>query len=652
MAEDFAICRGNRKDRDIGDSLEAQNAGYNINSGQTWRGVMAAVVGLSKSAEKSPPFAHARPQFVIQLEPAHRVFLSNLLDLLLRRRPRIDCTSKPAAFWPDVFVISRMPWLGFVESLLWHAVGVAGLWAFSHVWLLRPQLVTRPAFTRSDVLYYAPAEYLPPIDTGRSPARIAQKGEPEFAKQPIISVPQEPDNRSQTIITPPDVKLTHDVAVPNIVAWNAATPSVPFSATTTSRIAPPAPEISPVAPPPELAKANERRIAGPESAVIAPAPELGEVMSRHPISAPQVAVIAPPPMTQGEIRKIGDINIGQAVVAPAPQLPMPAQRVPVSSLGLASNSVVPPPPSLPAGKSSYTARTGGIGNAGGEVVPPPPSMGSMGNTAGSGRIIALGIHPSAAPPPSDLAGNRRGTFAASPEGKAGASGKPEITASSANGKAEGIGGNGNGHGPGSSGRNSASNIPSGIYVGAGPNHSNHSAVAGTAGAFGTAGASNGPLVADTRPMRVMVTPHNSATSNAPPSEIERSVFHNRKSYSMILNMPNLNSAGGSWIIRFAEKAQDDATSDLTAPEATRKVDPGYPAELMRQNVHGTVILYAVIHRDGSVGDVRILSSADERLDQFARAALTRWQFHPATKNGNAVDLEAVVTIPFRAKTGF
>lgn len=648
MAEELAICWGNRKGPPVGERLKAWNARYNVNSGQTWRGVMTAVVGLSKSAVKSPPLAHARLQFVLQLEPAHRVFFGNLLDLLLRRKPRIDCTSRPAAFWPDVFVVSRMPWLGFVESLLWHAVAVAGLWALSHIWLLRPQLVTHPTFTRSDVLYYAPAEYLPPIDTGRSPARTTQKGEPEFAKQPIISVPQEPDNRSQTIITPPDVKLTHEVAVPNMVAWNAA-PSMPFSATTASRHAPPAPEISPVAPPPEIVKANERQISGPESAVIAPAPEIGDVASRHQISGPQVAVVAPPPTMQGEIRRIGDINIGQGVVAPAPQLPMSAQRVPVNTLGLASNSVVPPPPSISGDKSSYSVRTGGIGNTGGEVVPPPPSMRSVGNTSGNGRIIALGVHPSAAPPPPDLAGNRRGEFAALPEGKAGASGKPEIMASSATATPDGIRGNGNGHGAGSSGSNSAAGIPSGIYVGAGPNNSRHSAVAGNPSSFGT---SNTSLLADARPMRVTVTPHISSPSNTPPSELERNVFHDRKSYSMILNMPNLNSAGGSWIIRFAEKAPDDATSDLTAPEATRKVDPGYPAELMRQNVHGTVILYAVIHRDGSVGDVRILRSVDERLDQFARAALSRWQFRPATKNGNAVDLEAVVTIPFRAKISF
>ncbi len=149
------------------------------------------------------------------------------------------------------------------------------------------------------------------------------------------------------------------------------------------------------------------------------------------------------------------------------------------------------------------------------------------------------------------------------------------------------------------------------------------------------------------------------------SAAEKEVFGNRKFYSLTLNMPNLNSAGGSWIVRFAElnaeRSQHPAAvagsapeASLAAPLAMRKVDPAYPIELMRENVAGTVVLSAIIHADGSVTQVRVLESADERLDLYASQALARWEFRPATKNGAAVDVEAVFRIPFRpAKhTGF
>jgi protein TonB len=141
-------------------------------------------------------------------------------------------------------------------------------------------------------------------------------------------------------------------------------------------------------------------------------------------------------------------------------------------------------------------------------------------------------------------------------------------------------------------------------------------------------------------------------ATSPPTEVDREVFGDRKFYSMTLNMPNLNSAGGSWIIRFAELKSNAEKADLMAPEATRKVDPAYPLQLMRSRVQGTVTLYAVIRDDGSVSDVRVLNAVDDRLADYARTALSQWRFRPATKNGSAVDLEAIVLIPFRAMRGF
>jgi TonB family protein len=138
------------------------------------------------------------------------------------------------------------------------------------------------------------------------------------------------------------------------------------------------------------------------------------------------------------------------------------------------------------------------------------------------------------------------------------------------------------------------------------------------------------------------------TLNAP-SRIEEKVFGGRRYYSMTLNMPNLTSAGGSWIIRFAVLNETTEKGDVVAPQAMVKVDPAYPAELMRDRVEGTVTLYAVIFKDGTVGGVKVLRGVDDKLDESARVALAKWKFHPATKNGSAVDLETVVQIPFVVK---
>ena len=625
--------------------------------------------GLPQSARNSRLEALPGPRLLIHLEPPHRVFFGNLLDTLLFRHPKEAAVSlRTGQFWHDVFVPSHTPWLGLVESGLYHALAVVGIWALSQWWVLRPQLQPPPAFSRSNVIYYTPSEYLPPLDTGSAPAARRQEGNPEFARQEIVSVPAEPDNRTQTIVTPPDIKLDRDVPVPNIVAWNsAAPPAIPMAATERSRMDAPSVRPAVVAPPPVIENAGLRRSESGMPEVVAPPPDVRAVQSRRGLNpAHGSAVIAPPPTIQESTRKWGDLNIGKSeVVAPAPQLPLGEQRAFGSALQAAAGSstaaVVPPAPAIQNGSSMGRRSIAGAGNgsaSGAQVVPPPPSSQGM-DAASGGRIIALGIHPAAGPPPANLAGNRRGSFAATPLGKSGAAGTPDVAADT---KGKGQGGHGQGNGGGAGvGADTALGAPPGLHVG--PGSGAGSATAGVSGDPAGAGAGspadgNNPpvvnpnLMAGNRPMRVTVAPGRSVPNSPPPSDLERQVFGDRKSYSMILNMPNLNSAGGSWIIRFAELKQSEQKGDLTAPEATHKVDPGYPLELMRQNVRGMVTLYAVIRSDGSVGDVRVLSTPDERLDRYAESALTRWRFRPATKDGKPVPLEAVVSIPFRPTRGF
>jgi TonB family protein len=195
-------------------------------------------------------------------------------------------------------------------------------------------------------------------------------------------------------------------------------------------------------------------------------------------------------------------------------------------------------------------------------------------------------------------------------------------------------------------------VPPGLIVGPAAEAKTPSAIAGRGQGQGDGGGSarsdESRLLADATPPRSGSTLRTATELNESKlTDAERKVFRDRHLYSMTVNLPNLNSAAGSWVIHFVELNENRAAGDLIAPVPTQSVDPAYPTELMRENVQGTVTLYAVIHSDGSVGDVRVLQGVDDRLNRYATAALVRWRFRPATKNGNAVALEAVVMIPFR-----
>jgi protein TonB len=68
---------------------------------------------------------------------------------------------------------------------------------------------------------------------------------------------------------------------------------------------------------------------------------------------------------------------------------------------------------------------------------------------------------------------------------------------------------------------------------------------------------------------------------------------------------------------------------------------------MADRVEGNVRLIAVIRKDGRVDAVRLLRHLDDRLDQSAEEAMGKWQFEPALRNGQPVDVDALIEIPFR-----
>jgi TonB family protein len=549
-----------------------------------------------------------------QIEPWGASFRSNFKDFLLRSRPSPPpISSTPGKFWSDVFVHQPLPWRRFAESGGYHALLVAALYGIS-ILPGRPAIAPAHAFDKSQVLYFSASEYLPPLDTGDNRPASPQKADPEFAKQSILSVPPEARNNHQTIVSPPSVELDHDVATPNIVAWGDHSVPVPVAAT----------ERAPVS----LASLN--------TPVVAPPPTSVERKSAAP--SLDSAVVAPPPPVDVSGRRLSDMNLApSAIIGPAPRLSVDAQRVP-ARLNAGDTAVVPPPPALDAA-GSKASQAGGRTSLASNVVPPPPSTGGS-SSAGGDRLIALGIHPAIAPPPA-APGNRKGAFAATPEGKVGASGTPGTLAASGPGSgAHDESGTGT-----TGGKSSLHGAPAGLQVGAPPSAVT-SAVAGNP--HGSSGNTVNPqLLAKLSPPPTIP---RGATSSAQASELERKVFGDRPFYSMTLNMPNLNSAGGSWIMRFAELNDSGTATDLSAPRALHKVDPAYPLELMKQNVGGTVALRAIIRSDGKVSDVHVLRSVDERLDRYACDALSRWQFEPATRSGAPVDLAVVVMIPFHPVT--
>ena len=60
--------------------------------------------------------------------------------------------------------------------------------------------------------------------------------------------------------------------------------------------------------------------------------------------------------------------------------------------------------------------------------------------------------------------------------------------------------------------------------------------------------------------------------------------------------------------------------------AISKVQPVYPPIMERARMEGTVVLDAVIHRDGSVGEIRVLKSSGPAFEDSAIKAVSQWLY--------------------------
>ena len=82
-----------------------------------------------------------------------------------------------------------------------------------------------------------------------------------------------------------------------------------------------------------------------------------------------------------------------------------------------------------------------------------------------------------------------------------------------------------------------------------------------------------------------------------------------------------------------------AASDESISEAVliRQVNPRYPTAAMRANQEGWVDVEMTVGADGAVGNVSVVDAQPKHVfDRSAIDAVSKWEFKPATRNGEAM----------------
>ena len=516
-------------------------------------------------------------------------FRSSVRDFFHGPRVTVEADAPQDSHLRVQWVEGRLPRRAFAASFVWHVIVVAVL--LLPIWGFLANAEPSLAMPRIE-LTYVPTQDLRPISLPGNHPKPSPTGDPA---KPLPRSGADAFHPRQTILSTP-LNITH----PRQTLIQPNAPAAP------PKMVPQMPNIAEWA-------ATSTEPAKPQLR-IAPSVVAPQVRQRT------VSDTAAPDVANPE-RNAGPLNIAPSPVANA------QPKMPVNPMS-----------------NSAPERRNAHADAGAAPV--------IGPTASAGddslhRLIAISAAP--APPAPEVIvpqGNLSSRVAISPDGtRAGAPG------GSANGAAGNGGSGGTAASPGGAGTNSGASAnagPAGVSISGGNGH------VGSAG-IGTAGNRPGGLIL--KPMsKVPTLPDPShkepiVLAKIDPSLPPEKILSGKEVFTMHIDMPNLTSASGSWILNFAQlddnlPVYQRPKGKLSGPVPLRKVDPKYPQSAIKQRIDGEVILYAIIRKDGHVDSIQLVRGVDPLLDQNAMGALARWQFRPATREGQPVDLEAVIHIPF------
>ena len=548
---------------------------------------------------QAPPPARAvklhgasEPQLELGWGQFHQGIASNFAELF--RRARLPKDFLVGSFFRDAWIERRLPRRAILAAALWHVAILV---------MPFPQISgpkRNPTFANAQLTWSGPIEDFPLIEIPAAKAKSSPRG---IKGQPPAPEGADAFHPRQRIFTDP-VHPTH----PRQTLIHSTAPAEP----------------------PKLLSNLPNMVQLAQS--VAPA------RPRLEISQELLKKLRP-----------REKRVATNPTAPIPEVQLSEQRTADLNLAMTNSGPERPKLQINAGAAPRAAQRKQDGAA--ESAPDVATQLTSPNGSGQ-TLIALSATPGPPAPVAPPPGNLAARVTISPEGKA-----------------PGVPGGANDAKPNSSGNSGAAHAMSGANSGSGGG-SNSTGVSISGGAPRgtniTSGGGAGKIaMPSTRPNysradAARAEDEPSVRTTAPnfavlaPDAKPEAIFARRRVYSMNVNMPNLNSATGSWILNFSEMhtpasgPQTNSSAEIAEPSPLRKVDPKYPPTLAAEHVEGEVILYAVIRRDGSVDSIQVVRGIDQQLDANAMRALAQWKFRPAERQGEPVDLEAIVHIPFHA----
>jgi len=86
--------------------------------------------------------------------------------------------------------------------------------------------------------------------------------------------------------------------------------------------------------------------------------------------------------------------------------------------------------------------------------------------------------------------------------------------------------------------------------------------------------------------------------------------------------------------------------DFADDQVVKRVHPTYPKQALAKKLHGSVVLQAIINKQGKVDSLQLVSG-DATLAQAAATAVKQWRYRPYWHNNEPTDFQTRVTVDFK-----
>ncbi len=99
-------------------------------------------------------------------------------------------------------------------------------------------------------------------------------------------------------------------------------------------------------------------------------------------------------------------------------------------------------------------------------------------------------------------------------------------------------------------------------------------------------------------------------------------------------------------IALAATVPMSADGKFEPPVPVRTIAPDYPNDMRRDGITGMVMVNCLIDEQGNVSEAKVEKSSNDSFAPSAVAALKKWKFKPAQRDGSNVPIHVTIPVKF------